>query len=244
MRKKAYIGALSILTMLAVAALLPDTASAQQLSMKQLEAQLRQAKQHQRQAVERERIAAANLVGALTLQATFGRDAALDAQDDDATIGAEGEMQLELAASLLADGVVTDEEVGAMRQNVATTHKTVARWTKKVRQLQTRILRRKQIARWNRNGQWWPLIKIAANKYGVSPSGLRRLMILESSGRRYAGFTYKGLFQYCPGTWRGRWNPWRRQSIYNGWAQIQATAYALSKGMGPGHWPNTYPLAF
>ena len=43
---------------------------------------------------------------------------------------------------------------------------------------------------------------------------------------------YKGLFQYYPATWSGSWNPWRRHSIFDGWAQIRATAYALSRGMG------------
>jgi hypothetical protein len=28
------------------------------------------------------------------------------------------------------------------------------------------------------------------------------------------------------------------------WAQIRATALALSKGMGPSQWPNTYPMSF
>jgi hypothetical protein len=70
------------------------------------------------------------------------------------------------------------------------------------------------------------------------------MMMLESGGRRTVGGMFKGLFQYYPSTWAGSWNPWRHESIYNGWAQIRATAYALSRGMGPGHWPNTYPMAF
>jgi len=78
----------------------------------------------------------------------------------------------------------------------------------------------------------------------VSPVGLKRMMVLESGGRSRLGGTYIGLFQYHPGTWRGTWNPWRRLSIYDGWAQIRATAYALHKGMGPSQWPNTYPRAF
>ena len=70
------------------------------------------------------------------------------------------------------------------------------------------------------------------------------MMMLESGGRRAVGGMYKGLFQYHPSTWAGSWNPWRRESISNGWAQIRATAYALRKGMGPSQWPNTYPMAF
>jgi hypothetical protein len=101
-----------------------------------------------------------------------------------------------------------------------------------------------RIQRWNRSGQWKPLIEIAGRRYGVSATGLYRMMMLESGGARTAGCMHKGLFQYCPGTWTGSWNPWRHQSIYDGWAQIRATAYALSKGMGPGQWPHTYPMAF
>jgi len=32
--------------------------------------------------------------------------------------------------------------------------------------------------------------------------------------------------------------------VYNGAAQIQASAYAIKKGMGYSLWGNTYPLAF
>ena len=88
------------------------------------------------------------------------------------------------------------------------------------------------------------LIAIAAAKYGVSARGLHRMMMLESGGRRTAGTLYKGLFQYHPSTWRASWNPWRRQSIFDGWAQIRATAYAIRRGMGPSQWPNTYRMAF
>ena len=70
------------------------------------------------------------------------------------------------------------------------------------------------------------------------------MMMLESGGRRSAGSRYKGLYQYYPGTWYGDWNPWRHESIYDGWAQIRATAYALGRGMGPSQWPYTYPMAF
>ena len=111
-------------------------------------------------------------------------------------------------------------------------------------ELEARIALRLQIAEWNRNGEWRPLIEIAAQRYDVSADGLYRLMMLESGGRRYAGTTYKGLFQYYPGTWRASWNPWRDLSIYNGWAQIRATAYAIDRGMGPSSWPSTYYRAF
>jgi soluble lytic murein transglycosylase-like protein len=229
--RKTPIGILFILPALVALALAATPASAQQLSMKQLEAQLRVAKQHRDVAVERARLAAMDLAEALALQAASG---------DSATIAA----QSPLAALLLADGVVTDAEIAGLRKVTTTTGKRVTIWKTKVRALQTRIRRLEQIAEWNRRGRWWPLIKIAGDRYGVNPSGLHRMMMIESGGQRDAGSAFKGLFQYYPGTWRASWNPWRRQSIYDGWAQIQATAYAVHKGMGPAHWTTTYRAAF
>jgi hypothetical protein len=149
-----------------------------------------------------------------------------------------------LAVRLLADGVIEERELTAAQDRVVKWRGIVRRLRRAKNALEARIELRLQIAEWNRNGEWRPLIEIAARRNGVSPDGLYRLMMLESSGRRYAGSTYKGLFQYYPGTWRAAWNPWRALGIYNGWAQIRATAYALSKGMGPSQWPNTYPMAF
>lgn len=149
-----------------------------------------------------------------------------------------------LAARLLADGAVTADEVSGLEGRVVKWRRVVSRLRRTERTLKARIALRVRIAGWNRNGAWRPLIEIAAKRRGISPDGLYRLMMSESGGRRYAGTTYKGLFQYYPGTWRGRWNPWRSQSIYNGWAQIQATAYAIDRGMGPAHWPSTYWRAF
>jgi hypothetical protein len=140
--------------------------------------------------------------------------------------------------------VVTADEVAAQQARSDRAGKLASRLSVRVRRLQRRIRALQQIAGWNRRGQWRPLIEIAGKKYGVSATGLYRMMMLESGGSRTAGTTYKGLFQYYPGTWSGSWNPWRRESIYNGWAQIRATAYALSRGMGRSQWPNTYPMAF
>ncbi len=149
-----------------------------------------------------------------------------------------------LAADLLADGAITADEVTALETAVVKWQRVVRRLRRAERSLKARIALRRQIAEWNRNGAWRPLIKIAAARRGISARGLYRLMMAESGGRRYAGSLYKGLFQYYPGTWRARWNPWRGESIYNGWAQIQATAYAIDRGMGPANWPRTYPAAF
>ncbi len=149
-----------------------------------------------------------------------------------------------LAVRLLADGIVTQEEMAGLEARAANWRRLVRRLRRRENALQSRVAERRQIAGWNRRGAWRPLIKIAAKRYHISAGGLYRLMMCESGGRRYAGRTYKGLFQYYPGTWRASWNPWRSLSIYNGWAQIQATALAIRRGMGPGHWPNTYPIAF
>lgn len=149
-----------------------------------------------------------------------------------------------LAADLLADGIVTSEEISSLEARLTAAKRTARRWNVRVRRLQRRIELLQQIAAWNRDGRWRPLIAVAAARYHVSADGLYRMMMLESGGRRTVGTTYKGLFQYYPSTWSGSWNPWRHESIYNGWAQIRATAYAIGRGMGPSQWPNTYPMAF
>jgi hypothetical protein len=149
-----------------------------------------------------------------------------------------------LAARLLADGVVSNEEIAVLQSRVSHAKKRVHRWAVKARRFAKRVHRRQQIATWARQHDWRPLIEIAGRKYSVSPAGLYRMMMLESGGQATVGTTYKGLFQYAPSTWVRHWNPWHHESVFNGWAQIRATALALSKGMGPGQWPNTYPMAF
>ena len=123
----------------------------------------------------------------------------------------------------------------------------VARWRKMVRRAQRTVKRlartyrlKRQMAEWERKGQWRPIIAIAAAKYHVSADRMYRMMMRESGGRRYVGTMFKGLFQYYPGTWRAGWNPWRHDSIYDGSSQIFATAYAIHRGYGPSMWPNTY----
>jgi soluble lytic murein transglycosylase-like protein len=154
-------------------------------------------------------------------------------------------MDSQLASALLADGEVTAEELGALQARLAATRRQVKRWSEKLERLTRRIHRREQIARWAREHTWRPLIRIAGEKYGVDPGGLERMMMLESGGDpRVVGGIYNGLFQYTHSEWARHWNPYRHESIYDGWAQIRATALALSKGMGPGQWPNTYRMAF
>ena len=89
-------------------------------------------------------------------------------------------------------------------------------------------------------------IERAAKKYGISANGLYRLMMLESGGKARAvgAGRYYGLYQYALVTWKDDWNPWRGKSVYNGAAQIEASAYAIKKGMGRSLWGNTFPAAF
>jgi len=94
-------------------------------------------------------------------------------------------------------------------------------------------------------GDWMPIVRDAARHSHVSATGLRRMMSLESGGRVHAeNGSFHGLYQYCWSTWRGAWNPWRHSSLYDGTAQIRATAVAIHRGLGAQMWPNTYPRAF
>lgn len=115
-----------------------------------------------------------------------------------------------------------------------------------VRVLLRRIAQREAAAAAARSGDWRLLIGRAAARYDVSARGLYRLMIMESGGRaRVVGAgRYYGLFQFALSTWRGDWNPWKGRSVFDGAAQINATAYAIKRGMGRSLWVNTYPLAF
>jgi hypothetical protein len=96
------------------------------------------------------------------------------------------------------------------------------------------------------DGEWWPIIKRAAAANGVSADGMYRLMMAESGGSAtiVAAGGYHGLYQYSLTTWRGSWNPYRSASIYDGEAQIKASALAISRGWGPSFWPTTFDWAF
>jgi hypothetical protein len=65
-----------------------------------------------------------------------------------------------------------------------------------------------------------------------------RVMMCESSANPNAsggGGAWLGLFQYAPTTWRGSWNPYRKNSIWDAKSQIYASAKAWSIGMQR-HW--------
>jgi soluble lytic murein transglycosylase-like protein len=168
----------------------PATAATSDSSLSKLKQQVRDAIQQRDRARVRARAAAANLAGARQLHAATSVLAA-DATADMTTVQIiPPTMDPALAAVLLADGIVTVEEVAAQQARSAKANTVARRWTIKVRRLSQQVRRLQQIATWNRRGQWRPLIEIAGKKYGVSPAGLYRMMMLESGGRRTVGGMY------------------------------------------------------
>jgi len=152
---------------------------------------------------------------------------------------------IDLGPEVGADGVVTGDEIAALQARAAKRQRLARRWSAKVERLQKRLSERVQIEKWNRRGQWRPLIAIAARRYGVSQAGLYRMMMLESSGQRHVvSGPYHGLFQFMHREWAESWNEWRDRSIYDGWSQIQLAAKCIGRGMGPSIWPLTYRMAF
>ena len=74
--------------------------------------------------------------------------------------------------------------------------------------------------------------------YPQSVDKMWSVMLCESGGNANAsggGGLWLGLFQYVPATWRGSWNPYRANSIWDAKSQIFATAKAWSIGMQR-HW--------
>ena len=234
-----------ILAVLAVG-VVAGPAAAKDPSVSKLKQRLSDAKQRRDKARERARRATANLAGARELHAatTTPGDGALPSPMT-TPVTPPASMSPVFAAALLADGVVTTEEVAAQQARSARAKKVARRWTTRVRQLQKRIRSLKQIASWNRQGRWAPLIAVAAKRYHVSAAGLRRMMMLESTGQRHVvSGPYHGLFQFMHREWNESWNEWRDHSIYDGWSQIQLAAKCISRGMGPHIWPLTYRMAF
>ena len=128
-----------------------------------------------------------------------------------------------------------------LRHAVAADKHRVRVWRVRVVRLAHELALRRAAA----HGNWMPIVREAAQRNHISAIGLRRLMSLESGGRVHAeNGSFHGLYQYCWSTWRAAWNPWRASSLYDGEAQIRATAVAIRRGWGPQMWPNTYPRAF
>jgi soluble lytic murein transglycosylase-like protein len=226
---------------LTVAALAP-VAGATSPSTAQLVEQRAGARHALAQARARSTQAAADVAAALALQLeVHGQTGAMPAP----IVTPPSGMDQTLAARLLADGIVSDDEIAALQQRAAHRRRIVRRLALQVERLSARIRARRQVEHWARAHRWTPLIEIAARTYGIDPHGLQHMMMLESGGDpSVVGGIYNGLFQYTHSEWARHWNPWRHESIYDGWAQIRATALALSKGMGPSQWPNTYPMSF
>jgi hypothetical protein len=132
--------------------------------------------------------------------------------------------------------------VGELKARVAKARRAVRIWKQRVLRLAKQYRFQLKMADWERRGKWMPIIKVAAARYHVKADGMYRMMMRESGGQRYAGASsaFKGLFQYCTSTWTASWNPRRNESIYDGSSQIFATAYAISKGMGPQMWTTTF----
>ena len=132
--------------------------------------------------------------------------------------------------------------------DVVVLRRVVRRALHRVQELRRQVQRlRWLVAAVDGHGSWMPYIAYVAQRNGISAQSMYTMMLLESGGRPQAvggGGAYLGLFQYSLSTWHGSWNPWRTHSIFDGAAQIQATAKAIRLGYGPSWWPNTYPRAF
>jgi hypothetical protein len=136
--------------------------------------------------------------------------------------------------------------VGQLQARVAKAKKAVVRWNAKVDGLVKAYRQQQRLASWVSHSNWRPIIALAAAKYHVKADGMYRMMMRESAGQRYAGSStsFKGLFQYYTGTWASSWNPWRHVNIYDPVAQINATAYAIHRGMGPSMWTTTWASCY
>jgi len=187
---------------------------------------------------DRAAVAAADLAGAKELLMATGAGAA-------GAVTPPATMDQQLAASLLADGVVTTGEVAALQHELAVVRHAALRWDRKTHDLKHRLRELRRIAVWDRRGDWKPLIAIASQRYHVSAAGLTHMMTLESNGQRHADSgPYHGLFQFMDREWAMSSNEWKDHSIYDGWSQIQLAAKCISRGMGPGIWPLTYRMSF
>jgi hypothetical protein len=227
------------------AVMLAAPAFAKDPTVPQVKKWLGHAHQVRRRAGERAGKVAADLAGAKELYAATGAAAGTVPAPAADFVTPPAGMDQTLAATLLADGVVTSGEVAALQSRANAAQHKAHRWDLKVRRLKQRLHELKRIADWNRQGRWKPLIAIASRRYHVSAAGLTRMMTLESNGQRQVDSgPYHGLFQFMDREWAMSWNEWRDHSIYDGWSQIQLAARCISRGMGPSIWPLTYRMSF
>jgi len=234
--KKTIAVLISITALSALSALLlasPDHARAASLPARLTHA--RHALRHARMALRRDRLAYA---AALAAANPAPADTAPSPAPGDTTAATPAPSASPCVAAVVSAPVLTPEQW----------HRVVLRAQRRVRVLAGRVTRLRcelGLRRAAARGNWMPLVRDAARHNRISAVGLRRLMSLESGGRAHAeNGTYHGLYQYCWSTWRAAWNPWRSASLYNGEAQIRATALAIRRGWGASMWPNTYPRAF
>ena len=157
------------------------------------------------------------------------------------------ELRLDAAQAALAAAMRAHQRrgVGVLIREVDMAEHAVRFWKAVIRDLLAKQARQ-ATASADGSGGWRPVIDRVAKKYGVSADGLFRLMMMESGGkvRAVGSGRYYGLFQYALVTWKDDWNPFRGRSVFDGSAQIEATALAVKKGMGRTLWGNTYPAAF
>lgn len=87
----------------------------------------------------------------------------------------------------------------------------------------------------------WMIEAKAMYPYPQTVDKMWRVMMCESGGNAKASNNgkYLGLFQYWPATWKGRWNPYRAENIWDAKSQIFATAKAWSVKM-QSHWSCYY----
>ncbi len=160
----------------------------------------------------------------------------------------EAKAQLHEAKDALAAARAAHQKrgLGSLLLEVRKARHAVRFWTAAVKDVAAKLAKKAATKRKAASRDWKTLCRRAAKKHGINGDGLYRLMMMESGGKARAvgAGRYYGLFQYALVTWRADWNPWRDCSVYNGAAQIKASAYAIKKGMGHSLWGNTYPAAF
>lgn len=160
----------------------------------------------------------------------------------------EAKAQLREAKDALAAARAAHQKrgLGSLLLEVKKGRHAVRFWTAVAKDVAAKLAKKAEAKRRAASRDWKTLCRRAATKYGISANGLYRLMMMESGGKARAvgAGRFYGLFQYALVTWRADWNPWRERSVYNGAAQIKASAYAIKNGMGHSLWGNTYPAAF
>ena len=226
-RSKSWI---AIVAIIVVATALAAVALPQKAEATSLKGKLRTAKQALRHSTHRLKAAEAALAAAVATATTTG-----------ATVTDPAAMPTPADTSTPA-ATPAASAVDQLKAQVEQARRAVHLWKQRVHRIAKQYRFQLKMARWEAHKQWMPIIKVAAAKYHVKADGMYRMMMRESGGQPYAGSSssYKGLFQYYTGTWASSWNPWRGDNIYDGSSQIFATAYAISKGMGPSMWTTTY----